>query len=322
MVIPRLALPDHDVLVASDESNEKIAQRTKGAPISAFARIAGPTWTVYMREERLVIGRAPDLVRSSDANGSLTSPTPAPEDQVQIDLGPNKIVSRQHAVIEFGSSWQISVTGRNAAKVDNVRVDQGRNAPLHAGSVIEIGGCQMMFLLPDDSEFHIARPILEQLGLVQPERETSVEQSRAPQRRSSHSVDQSIPAELANFDNRASILSGSTIMNRPSTPPPPMPRPYQHGHASPPNISKSMSLETMEAIDYSLESMKDFKPPHSYAMLIGMAVLSAEDQQLSLAAIYQWIKDRFAYFRHAHPGWQVRFFVHWGVSCRLWLTLS
>lgn len=311
LVIPRLALPEHEVLVASEESNEKIALRTKGAQISAFARIAGPTWTVYMREERLVIGRAPDIVRSSDANGNLTNASANPDDQVQIDLGPNKIVSRAHAVIEFGTSWQISVTGRNGAKVDDARVERGRSAPLHAGSVIEVGGCQMMFLLPDDTGFTIARPILEDLGLIESDQGAAPDQpsSDARTRRDSRPADDSLPSELADFDSRASILSGSTVMNRPVTPPPaPSSATIQlrrPAHPSPAGGARDLALETMEAIDYSLDSMKDFKPPHSYAMLIGLAILSAEDHQLSLAAVYQWIKDRFAYFRHAHPGWQV-----------------
>ena len=304
-MIPRLSLPDHEVLVASEESNEKIAQRTKGAQISAFARIAGPTWTVYMREERLIIGRSPDVIRPSESNANPSNPTVSAEDQVHIDLGPNKIVSRQHALIEFGSSWEISVTGRNGAKVDGNRIERGQSAPLHAGSVIEIGGCQMMFLLPDDREFQIARSVLEQVGLIETENGTDTESRYVPERsRLPRPTDETINAGLANLNHRASVVPGSTPMRRPVTPPSTLP-PYQPERPTPSSRGKGMALETMEAIDYSLESMKDFKPPHSYAMLIGLAILSAEDHQLSLAAIYQWIKDRFAYFRHAHPGWQV-----------------
>jgi hypothetical protein len=66
-----------------------------------------------------------------------------------------------------------------------------------------------------------------------------------------------------------------------------------------------MVLESGEDIDYSQDSAKDIKPPHSYAQLIGQAILSSPEEMLTLANIYQFIKDRYAYFRHTNAGWQV-----------------
>lgn len=46
------------------------------------------------------------------------------------------------------------------------------------------------------------------------------------------------------------------------------------------------------------------KPPFSYATMIGMAILRAENRQLTLANIYQWIADTFAYYREdPKTGW-------------------
>jgi forkhead transcription factor HCM1 len=47
------------------------------------------------------------------------------------------------------------------------------------------------------------------------------------------------------------------------------------------------------------------KPSYSYAMLIGMAILRAPNRRLTLAQIYKWISDTFAYYRNsAETGWQ------------------
>ncbi|MCJ1310203.1 hypothetical protein MMC25_003864 [Agyrium rufum] len=46
------------------------------------------------------------------------------------------------------------------------------------------------------------------------------------------------------------------------------------------------------------------KPPYSYAALIGMAILRAPNRRLTLAQIYKWISDTFAYYRAGENGWQ------------------
>ncbi|KAI9809590.1 MAG: hypothetical protein M1825_000022 [Sarcosagium campestre] len=46
------------------------------------------------------------------------------------------------------------------------------------------------------------------------------------------------------------------------------------------------------------------KPQFSYATLIGMAILRAPNRRLTLAQIYKWISDSFAYYQIAETGWQ------------------
>jgi forkhead transcription factor HCM1 len=47
------------------------------------------------------------------------------------------------------------------------------------------------------------------------------------------------------------------------------------------------------------------KPSYSYAMLIGMAILRAPIRRLTLAQIYKWISDNFAFYRNSQEtGWQ------------------
>jgi len=47
------------------------------------------------------------------------------------------------------------------------------------------------------------------------------------------------------------------------------------------------------------------KPPFSYTNLITAAISSTPTKMMALNDIYQWISDRFPYYRHAAPGWKV-----------------
>ncbi|KAF4984603.1 hypothetical protein FZEAL_240 [Fusarium zealandicum] len=46
------------------------------------------------------------------------------------------------------------------------------------------------------------------------------------------------------------------------------------------------------------------KPPHSYAQLIGMAILRSQNKRLTLAQIYKWISDNYSFYNPTDAGWQ------------------
>jgi forkhead transcription factor HCM1 len=46
------------------------------------------------------------------------------------------------------------------------------------------------------------------------------------------------------------------------------------------------------------------KPPQSYAQLIAMSILRAPNRRLTLAQIYKWISDTYAFYSSSEPGWQ------------------
>ncbi|KAL1998226.1 hypothetical protein VTN02DRAFT_6620 [Thermoascus thermophilus] len=63
-------------------------------------------------------------------------------------------------------------------------------------------------------------------------------------------------------------------------------------------------MESTEEIDYSKDSAKDLKPPYSYATMIAQAIFSSEEEKLTLNSIYQWIMEKYAFYRHSQSGWQ------------------
>ncbi|TRY80104.1 hypothetical protein TCAL_12883 [Tigriopus californicus] len=46
------------------------------------------------------------------------------------------------------------------------------------------------------------------------------------------------------------------------------------------------------------------KPRHSYATLIRQAIENSENQRATLSEIYQWITDRYPFYRNASSGWK------------------
>ncbi|KXX75296.1 Fork head protein 2 [Madurella mycetomatis] len=87
---------------------------------------------------------------------TITIGRSAPEQAEQdpdIDLGPNKLISQQHVLISFNvkiKQWSLVVKGRNAVKVDGMPWRFGQ-CILQSGNVIEIGGIKLGFIELDPS---------------------------------------------------------------------------------------------------------------------------------------------------------------------------
>ncbi|KAK9496306.1 fork head domain-containing protein [Lipomyces doorenjongii] len=131
-------MPRHRVQVAIDYANDK----NSNTEVQAYAKLAGSTWTYYVRELRVTIGRF-----SEPASGIEDT-----AERIDIDLGPAKVVSRRHALVRYdlnSRSWVISITGRNGVKIDGRLYKDGKTVELHSGNILDIGGVQMMFVLPD-----------------------------------------------------------------------------------------------------------------------------------------------------------------------------
>jgi hypothetical protein len=281
----------------------------------AFAKIAGRQWTFYVSQLSVIIGR-PNKKQDS-ANGSVASNPRASvsEDmKIDIDLGPDMQVSRMHAQIAFDQEeekWFVSVNGRNGLTLDNSRLDRGARAWLHSGHVISIMGTQMMFLLPDSAP--IIHSSIQRLIVGEQEEESEPEHSNDGKTklgrlrgRGSNAAQTSQP--LATFPGQFSSLEyqhqPTHRSAQPGTPGKSTPAHPKSTKTSPSYGARGIMMESTEDIDYSVDSAKDLKPPHSYAAMIGQAILNGPEENATLSQIYEYIKTHYAYFRHSGNGWQ------------------
>lgn len=298
-VIASLAMPDPNPMVAHQYANdENFRQNTQG--ITAYAKVAGATWTYYVKELVIRIGRPPD-VRAAGA-GAAGSPTPPPQakpDEIHIDLGPSKLVSRNHATISYdqnGYSWRLQVIGRNGLKVDDECYKKDSTIALRSGNIIEIGGVQMMFVLPDTA-INIAPSVLRRLKALP----FSLEDDPTPLQTQTNESCYDTSALSSSQNARPS--SSQLVLPSISTEPVSIPE-VAIKSENIPAYHRGLVLESTEEVDYASDAMKEFKPPFSYALMIAQAILSSEGEQLTLSSIYRHIQDKYAFYRHSNTGWQ------------------
>ncbi|KAH3663703.1 hypothetical protein OGAPHI_005104 [Ogataea philodendri] len=237
--------------------------------VQAYAKIAGRDWTFYVKSLKVLIGRNTD-----------SHATDRPEDLVDIDLGPSKVVSRKHASISYNLEerrWELVILGRNGLKIDAQRINSTSNGSgpvfLNSGNIVDIGGTQMMFILPD------AVPVISNHFL------TNLKNKRPKADVFSNSSAAIYSADVYANNN----VKGFQI--------------YEKSSASN-DLSSHGSVMKGSDQDYSKDDAKDLKPPYSYATMITQAILSNQQGILSLSEIYDWIASHYAYYRHSKQGWQ------------------
>ena len=324
MIIASLRVPPNYTPNASiDYNNELQARRNQGNNIPAFAKIAARDWCFFVQKTVLLIGRADSAVRpnppSSSQDGVASSDPPTDPVQqwgVDIDLGPERQVSRIHAQIDFDSTdqiWYITVNSRNGLKLDDTTLSRGHRAPLHSGICIGIMGTQMLFLLANqEDQFH---PMLYR-QLKNEELNDSDNDGNPPSKSLPHAHPGGPTPKRENYDpfppsshprnKQASQGYGNQLTSTPGRPQgSPVAFRSTDTRGTPSGYSRGMMMDPAEDFDYSQDSAKDVKPPHSYAQLIGQAILSSPEEMLTLNLIYQYIKDKYAFFRHTTGGWQV-----------------
>ncbi|KAF2009165.1 fork head transcription factor 1 [Aaosphaeria arxii CBS 175.79] len=328
MIIASLRTPrDYTPNAAVDYANDLQARRNEGRNIAAFAKIAARDWCFFVQKTVLLIGRAdarlrPNPPTSSQDPGQDEADDPVAQWGVDIDLGPNRQVSRVHAQIDFDSTeqqWFITVNSRNGLKLDDRSIEKGTRAMLHSGICIGLLGTQMLFLLANQEDrFH---PMLWRQVKSGPDMDAESEKEGHPPSRSLPHAHQGGPTpKRENYDpfpplshprNRqtAKGFDSSLLTSTPGRTQPDTPLAIRSSEKDPrskgsPFYQRGMMLDGIDDIDYSADSARDIKPPHSYAQLIGQAILSSPEEMLTLANIYQHIKDRYAFFRFTNGGWQ------------------
>ncbi len=284
------SLPTH----ASKNHANAIHESNKG--IAAYAKIAAQDWTYYIKSTSVNIGRNTDTQDPNDPSF------------VHIDLGPSKTFSRQTAIIYFDpelGKWFLQAKGRNGLRVDD-EVLRKSDPPhcLGSGEVIEIGGLEMMFVLPANfGRVHVNPRYLEQAGMHAPSSDSRTALPPLPSSDQPSSQTVRGSASSRSQSNQQPIAPAPPDYKRPGTPPSTKSR----VPASQAKTPAHNPVSSQDDIDLAKDENKHIKPHYSYAQLITQAIISAPGEKLNLAGIYSYIIENYAYYRHQQPsGWQVR----------------
>lgn len=322
-IIQSLRVADKKVHATEDFANELLEGQES---VPGYGKIAGRDWVYIIRKVEVNIGRPEEHQRLDHEHGQQPT-TPTAKTTVDIDLGPDRQISRLHAAIAYDSDsmqWFILVNGRNGLRVDNNLHKRGTKSYLRNGSVIEIAGTQMAFITTpnEDGDGPIwDASILKQAQKSSEEDEDGDEDPRTTNARAAFASGR---GSLQDTGVYQSDYGGQQQQTQPGqeqpqqrmhphsqraalqvTPGTPMRSQTSFPRSSPAaNYSRGMQMESTEAIDYSREGARDLKPPHSYAQLIGMAILSTQEQQMTLNNIYKWIMANYAFYRFNTGGWQ------------------
>jgi hypothetical protein len=299
-----------EVNVLRDHSNAKSENKQS---VRAYAKIAGRDWTYYVKTLHVNIGRPPDRDQKLDEQSSPVTIAARALPEVHVDLGPSKFVSRLHAEIFFdgedSASWRIRVNGRNGVRVNHMMLKRGSDAVLNCGDIIEIANTQMMFVTPGDKA-NIHPSFIERAQRLANGEELPWDASQhthpAPYDSQVHLDNQSNGYTATTAAGKPSLAPAPQFLKRQVTPPPRSPDTVGAPTAKQsPLYNRGMMMESTEEIDYSQDSAKDLKPPYSYATMIAQAIFSSEEEKLTLNNIYQWIMEKYAFYRHSQSGWQV-----------------
>lgn len=328
LVIEHLTVPKNYVPLAAYDYGNEVQEKLNPGTTPAYAKIAAREWCFFVKKPRLLIGRADSAARPNPPTSLAETPgVPPTEEQcaewgVDIDLGPDRQVSRVHAEIQFDveeQTWFILVNSRNGLKLDDMTLGRGGRAPLHSGICINILGTQMLFLLADSEDrFH---PMLWRQIKYGGEQESDGGGHNPPHRSLPHAHPSGPTPKRENRDpfppsshprNQYSTQShGNQLTSTPGRPDPGTPlafrsseKPRQNKFSPSSSYPRGMMLDSVEDVDYSVDASKDLKPPFSYAQLIGQAIFSSTEEMLTLANIYGYIKEKYAFYRHSNTGWQ------------------
>lgn len=306
LVISYLNTPAQEIRVSRDHSNQKTENKQS---IEAYAKIAGRNWTYYVKTLHVNIGREPDREQKSTEQSSPVTIAARALPDVHVDLGPSKFVSRLHAEIfydgEQAPAWHIRVNGRNGVRLNNAILKRGADAILRCGDIIEVANCQMMFVTPgDDPNVHpsfIERAQRIASGQEPDPASVAWDASQHAHPNASQATEPARPSSSGG----PSLAPAPNLRQRQVTPPPRSPgTDGQRTTKQSPLYNRGMMMESTEEIDYSKDAAKDLKPPYSYATLIAQAIFSSEEEKLTLNSIYNWIMEKYAFYRHSQSGWQ------------------
>ncbi|KJZ76002.1 hypothetical protein HIM_04458 [Hirsutella minnesotensis 3608] len=264
------------VQAAKDHTNAIHDSNPDG--VKAYAKVAAQDWTFYITKLSVNIGRAPEVTHPEEEGNDS-------QGHIHIDLGPSKMVSREHASISFvpkDEKWLLQIKGRNGAKVDGQVLKSQTSHTLTSGQVIEIGNVEMIFVLPSEIHpLHVHPMFLKRCGL-----NTDALQPVAPRR-------------------QPLIAPAPPPSKRPGTPPSTQRRTGASKTKSPVAASTPAVMVGANGVDLSHDDNQHIKPQYSYAQMITQAIINAPEEKLNLNGIYTFIMNSYSYYRHQQAaGWQ------------------
>ena len=115
-----------------------------------FALLRGNNWLYYMKKLYCILGRTPikNGITLNNTNSDIGSTTWL----VDVDLGQNRKISKQHALIVYNfntSSFEIkNLSKKIPIKVNGEYLSYNEEMPLSSKSSIVIGNQEFYFLLP------------------------------------------------------------------------------------------------------------------------------------------------------------------------------
>lgn len=310
-VAAHLMVPNRPVQLLEDHANHRVEREQ-----SAFAKIAGKGWTLLVKHLKTSIGRAPEPTypaadsASTHAHGNDDSELSAEEaNRIHMDLGPNKIVSRLHADVLFSTQgehtgWHLVVHGRNGAKVDGLVVPKGKSCQLRSGNVIDIAGVEMLFVLPESEEYRlqIHKTYLKRAGLIQGDFPEITDPIHFQANHSNSSSAARSRSYQTGPPSHPALAPAPPDYRRPDTPQ------KQRSRAAPSSTPRNglTFMNSENTPDYSLNENRDIKPAFTYSQLISQAILSTGNEKATLATIYDFVKEKYAWYRRegTEKGWQ------------------
>ncbi len=176
--------------------------------------------------------------------------------------------------------------------------------PLTSGEVIEVGGIEMMFVLPIDlSPLNIKDQYLRRAGILKSEPPASAgRQTRHP---------------LPSGDEHPSSPQGKGVRGGLQKPLAPAPPDYKRPGTPPsararglglhrsPYVEGAVMMSTSD-VDLSLDENRHIKPQYSYAQMITQAIINTQEEKLNLSGIYNFIMNHYSYYKYQPAsGWQV-----------------
>lgn len=254
---------------ASTEDAAKLAS----APIKAYAKLQGPTWSFYLQTLSVSLGRT--VAENGEDGGAAAD----------LCIGSSPDIARRHMCIAFNQTtrrWELTCFGASGVSVDGQHYTAASSGiPLESKSYIQVADSSFYFLLPVEA---MALPTTQSI----------------PMTRLATSANRSLSGGIATSFRQLSPRN--SMLAQPIHPHsiqytqlPPLPPPRRR--------KSTRELSEQDRADIARANAIG-KPNKSYAALIAEAIDVCPEQRLTLSAIYSHLTDNYEYFRYAKNGWQ------------------